>query len=132
MRASKPKGSEGANILYFGGQSARRDFIYRDELESFQSGGTLSQLHLAFSRDQPQKVYVQHLLQRQADADDLVAMLDQGTYFYVCGATSMGTDVLEAVVAVLQDKKKLSRTKAEALVQELQKAGKYVQELWTT
>ena len=90
LRAGKPLGSLGANTLYFGCQSQNRDFIYRDELEAFQKSKTLTGLHLAFSRDQSDKVYVQHHLARDLDAASLMDSLDKGAHVYVCGATNMG------------------------------------------
>ena len=47
-------------ILFFGSRQKDRDFLYGDELESWKNQGMLSDLVCAFSRDQPQKVYVQH------------------------------------------------------------------------
>src|SRR3546814_390722 len=54
--------STGENILFFGCKNRELDFIYRDELEQFQDDGTLTTTHLAFSREQSHKVYVQHLM----------------------------------------------------------------------
>lgn len=125
------RNASSTNILYFGCQSIKKDYIYREELESFQQRKILTQLELAFSRDQREKVYVQHLLQRQEDATSLVANLDQGAYVYVCGATNMGNDVMEAIVTILQQKKTISKSEAENYLKRLQNNGRYVQELWT-
>merc|ERR1711871_428053 len=128
---TKQTGKNGSNVLYFGCQSVNKDFIYRDELETFQRNNTLSQLELAFSRDQAHKVYVQHLLQRKEDAAALMNGLESGAYVYVCGATSMGTDVMEAVTDIVQKSKRMSRSGAEGYLKELQGNGRYVQELWS-
>ena len=128
QRANAPTGS---NSLYFGCQSASRDFIYRNELEAFVASKTLSKLEVAFSREQLGKVYVQHLLQREADSDALVSSIDFGAYIYVCGGTSMGADVMETVISVVEKKKSISRNAAEAFVKDLQSKGQYVQELWS-
>merc|ERR1711871_1523052 len=80
---------------------------------------------------QQKKVYVQHLLQRQDDASSLLANLDQGAHVYVCGATNMGTDVMEAITAIIQKGKKMSKSGADNYLKELQNNGRYVQELWT-
>jgi NADPH-ferrihemoprotein reductase len=124
-------GKSGSNVLYFGCQSVNKDYIYRDELEVFQQNNTLTDLQLAFSRDQEDKVYVQHLLQREKDAAALMTSLEEGAYIYVCGATSMGTDVLETVVSIIQKKKRMSKDGANSFLKELQNNGRYVQELWT-
>lgn len=129
----------GENILYFGCKYASVDYIYRDELEQFRKDGVLTQLHTAFSRDGPKKVYVQHLLAQHAA--DLLELLDvdkksksssAGAYVYVCGATSMGNDVMAAFVSMLQEHKKMSKTDATNYIKELQDCGRYVQELWSS
>lgn len=53
---TKPTTTRGENVLYFGCKRAAEDYIYRDELEQALKDGALSQLHLAFSRDQKEKV----------------------------------------------------------------------------
>jgi len=131
VRAGAPLGSLGSNTLYFGCQSSVKDFIYRKELEAFVASKMLTKLEVAFSREQSQKVYVQHLLQREPDRDALIANIDAGGYIFVCGGTTMGTDVMETIVSAVQTKKALSRGAAETLVKDLQLKGRYVQELWS-
>ncbi len=58
-------------------------------------------------------------------------LIDQGGSLYVCGATAMGTDVMNAVVSLLKTHQKLSTEEATAMVKKLQEKGRYVQELWT-
>jgi hypothetical protein len=45
-----------ATTLYFGCRSTHEDYIYRDELESFEADHTLARLEVAFSRDADKKV----------------------------------------------------------------------------
>jgi sulfite reductase (NADPH) flavoprotein alpha-component len=74
-------------------------------------------------------VYVQHLI---ADAGaDVWALLARGAHVYVCGATSMGHDVLAAFEAVHEAHGGLQAAEAKAAVKALQAAGRYVQELWS-
>ena len=73
----------GETVLLFGCRHKNEDYIYEDELEGYRDDGVLSQLHVAFSRDQPQKVYVQHILKKIGA--DIWAMLEKQGYFYVCG-----------------------------------------------
>jgi len=129
-RSKQSKGSN-KNILYFGCKKKNVDFIYHDELEAFKSNGTLTQFHIAFSREQSKKVYVQHLLTRDEDAKAIVTDIDKGAYIYVCGATQMGHDVNEAIISILMKHKNLNQKAAADLVSNLQKQGRFVQELWT-
>ena len=124
-------GSAGTNTLYFGCQKSTVDFIYKDEIEAMAASKVISHLHLAFSREQEKKVYVQHLISRPENARELMKDLDQGGYIYVCGATSMGVDVMDAIVKVIMEQKTLKKEAAVEFVKDLQKKGRYVQELWT-
>ena len=73
----------GDTILYFGCRRKAEDFIYKDELETFASGGSLTKLYTAFSRDQDQKVYVQHLLDQHKD--ETWKVLENNGHIYICG-----------------------------------------------
>ena len=70
-------------MLYFGCRKKSEDYIYQDELEDYLSEGTLTKLHLAFSRDQPHKVYVQHLM--KDNKEEIWKLLESGGHVYVCG-----------------------------------------------
>ena len=119
------------NVLYFGCKKSTEDFIYADELKAFETSGTLTKLHLAFSRESTEKVYVQHLIKKPENAESFVADLESGAYVYVCGATKMGEDVLKAIQDILQTYKKMSKDEADKYIKSLQSSGRYVQELWT-
>jgi len=85
-------GATGKNWLFFGDQRAATDFMYRDELDAMVSDGFLTRLSTAFSRDQAQKIYVQHRMAEHAK--ELFDWLEAGAHFYVCGdANRMAKDV---------------------------------------
>jgi sulfite reductase (NADPH) flavoprotein alpha-component len=91
----------GENWLFFGEQRAATDFYYRDEIAAWRCEGRLTRLDLAFSRDEEEKIYVQHrMIERGAE---LWRWLDRGAHFYVYGdASRMAKDVdivLRMVVA---------------------------------
>jgi len=127
----------GSNTLYFGCKNSKQDFIYKDELVDYRDNKKiLTKLHLAFSREDPKKkVYVQHLLAEEENAKALIADLDKGGCIYVCGATAMGADVMEAIEAILVQHKSAdgitSAEKAKAYIETLHNSGRYVQELWS-
>lgn len=73
----------GKTALYFGCRHKSEDFIYEEELTEYEKEGVISALSVAFSRDQPHKVYVQHKLKE--DAKKIWSLLEQQGYFYVCG-----------------------------------------------
>lgn len=129
--AGSSAAAPGDCTLYFGCKKETEDFIYKEELQQYLSAGVLTKLHLAFSRDTQQKVYVQHLLREPANSSALLADLDRGAHIYVCGATAMGSDVMEAIVSIVQSSKGISKEEALAFVNSLQQQGRYVQELWS-
>lgn len=122
----------GQTILFFGCKRRDQDYIYESELCAFKADGTLSELHLAFSREGAEKVYVQHLLSKPAVASKMWSMVNsQNAHIYVCGATNMGHDVSKAFLEIFQDSGKLSESDATTLLKGLQHTGRYIQELWS-
>jgi len=119
------------NVLYFGCKREDQDYIYRDELEAYQQDGTLQELHLAFSRQNPnQKEYVQHLL-KQNGASTYNLLEAQGAYVYVCGGVKMGHDVTETLKEILVSEGSMSPDEATDYMAKLSSQGRYVQELWS-
>ena len=81
--------------LFFGHQHASKDFLYEDEIKRWQLHGTLDRVSFAWSRDQADKVYVQHRILEAAD--ELWSWIQQGALIYVCGdAQGMAPAVAEA------------------------------------
>ncbi|MBN8488946.1 MAG: reductase, partial [Burkholderiales bacterium] len=96
LHERRARGARGRNWLFFGEQHAASDFYYRDELEAMQRDGLLTHLSLAFSRDQADKVYVQHRLREHGA--ELWSWLQDGASLYVCGdASRMAHDVEQAL-----------------------------------
>jgi sulfite reductase (NADPH) flavoprotein alpha-component len=94
-------GAKGKNWLFFGDQHAATDFLYADEIETMLRDGTLTRLDTAFSRDQPEKIYVQQRILE--NARELFAWLENGAHFYVCGdAKRMAKDVDHALHHIIE------------------------------
>ena len=85
-------GARGRNWLVFGHRNYTHDFLYQLEWQDLLKSGVLTRLDVAFSRDQPEKRYVQHALW---DARrELYAWVQEGAAIYVCGdANAMAKDV---------------------------------------
>ena len=129
-RKTVSEGEHGANILYFGCKNRSMDYIYQDELQSFSNEGTLTELRLAFSREQEKKVYVQHLLAEQA-AETWRLIHDDKASIFVCGAVKMGADVDHTLQDIISEHGEMTRDKAKAYLDKLAMAGRFVQELWS-
>lgn len=119
----------GKNILYFGCKKRDLDFIYEDELKSFEKEGTLTQMHVAFSREQDKKVYVQHLLSKNSK-DTWKLISKSGAYIYVCGGVKMGQDVSDALKRIISEHGDLNTTDAKKYLDGMASDGRFVQELW--
>ena len=101
LQERRASGAPGRNWLFFGDQRAATDFMYREEMETMQREGTLTWLDTAFSRDQAEKIYVQHRMRERAR--ELFEWLEGGAYFYVCGdAKQMAKDVDAALHEAIQ------------------------------
>merc|ERR1712232_871664 len=104
-------------------------YLYKDELAAFQKSGILTQLHLAFSREQTEKVYVQHLLAKNSkETWDLIDA--KGAYVYVCGGVKMGADVTEALRKIVAEYGQRSSDDAKKYIEKMTSTGRFVQELW--
>ncbi|HET6912485.1 MAG TPA: assimilatory sulfite reductase (NADPH) flavoprotein subunit [Rhodanobacteraceae bacterium] len=88
-------GARGRNWLFFGNPHFRSDFLYQAEWQAALKSGTLHRLDLAFSRDQAEKIHVQHRVREHGR--ELYAWLENGAHLYVCGAAAMAHGV-EAVL----------------------------------
>lgn len=121
--------AEGRSWLFFGDRSFTHDFLYQLDWQDALKDGSLTRMDVAFSRDTPKKVYVQHKLwDRRAD---LIAWLDGGAYFYVCGdAKTMAKDVRAALVRAYADVKSLSPEAAEQAVVTLEREKRYLQDTY--
>jgi sulfite reductase (NADPH) flavoprotein alpha-component len=122
-------GASGKNWLFFGDQHYTYDFLYQLEWQEQLKEGVLTKLDVAFSRDQPEKVYVQDRMIQQAG--ELYQWLEAGAHFYVCGdANRMASDVHEALVTVVQTQAGLTHEAAEAYVENLKKTKRYQRDVY--
>jgi sulfite reductase (NADPH) flavoprotein alpha-component len=119
----------GKSWLFFGDRTFTHDFLYQLDWQEALNGGVLTRMDVAFSRDTPEKVYVQHKIwDRRAE---LVEWLDKGAYFYVCGdAKAMAKDVRAALVQAYADVKSLSPEAAEQAVATLEREKRYLQDTY--
>jgi sulfite reductase (NADPH) flavoprotein alpha-component len=119
----------GKSWLFFGDRTFTHDFLYQLDWQEALNGGALTRMDVAFSRDTPEKIYVQHKIwDRRAE---LVEWLDKGAYFYVCGdAKAMAKDVRAALVRAYADVRSLSPEAAEQAVATLEREKRYLQDTY--
>ncbi len=129
LQERRALGHRGRNWLFFGDQHRSDNFYYRAELESMADDGFLNRMDLAFSRDQADRVYVQHkMLDYGAD---LFRWLDEGAHFYVCGdGTRMARDVDAALTSIIKRHGGMSEEKAHDFKRELVADKRYVRDVY--
>jgi len=119
----------GRNWLFFGHQRSNCDFFYEDEFKAMRTGGLLTRLTLAWSRDGDQKIYVQDRMRETGR--DLWAWLADGAHIYVCGdAKRMAKDVELALVDIVAQHGARTPEEASAFVADLKKKGRYQQDVY--
>ncbi|ASK91233.1 assimilatory sulfite reductase (NADPH) flavoprotein subunit [Xanthomonas campestris pv. trichodesmae] len=121
-------GAKGRNWLFFGAQHFNTDFLYQAEWQQALQRGELHGLDLAFSRDQAEKLYVQHRL--RARGAEVYAWLQGGAHVYVCGAISMGKDVHAALLEIVASHGALDAEAASAYLTQLQVEGRYARDVY--
>jgi len=122
-------GTQGRNWLFFGDQHFVSDFLYQTELLTFFETGTLTRLNTAFSRDQKDKIYVQHRMMQQAT--ELFEWIKNGASIYVCGAKyPMSTDVENTLLQIIQTKGDMSEEAAMHYLNEMSEHGKYHKDVY--
>ena len=122
-------GDAGHNWLFFGDRHAAHNFYYRDELLDMFRDGFLSRLDLAFSRDQEERIYVQHrMIEKGAE---LWEWLQDGAHLYVCGdASRMAKDVDAALTKIAKTHGRMSDEQAHDYKRELVAAKRYLRDVY--
>ncbi len=123
------QGASGDSWLFFGDRNSDSDFLYQLEWQRHLKQKHLTRMDVAFSRDQRQKIYVQHRIAEKAA--ELNRWIENGAAIYVCGdAKRMAGDVHEALLGVLEKQAHLDRDAAELRLKELRSAGRYQRDVY--
>ncbi len=129
LEERKARGAKGKTWLFFGNPNAATDFFYQHELEDYLREGVLAKLDTAFSRDQRNKIYVQHRMIQ--NSMELWAWLQEGACFYVCGdASKMAPDVDSALHRIAVAQGRLSEDGAVEFVKRLTAEGRYLRDVY--
>src|SRR5471032_2836041 len=121
--------ANGRSWLFFGDRQFTHDFLYQLDWQDALDRKSVTRMDVAFSRDTPQKVYVQNKLWDQRH--DMIEWLDGGAYFCVCGdAKNMAKDVRATLVRAFADVKALTPEAAEQAVASLERDKRYLQDTY--
>lgn len=123
------RGAKGKNWLFFGDQHFSYDYLYQLEWLDYLESGVLSEIGLAFSRDQKVKVYVQDRMRERGA--DLFRWMEEGAHLYVCGdASRMAKDVQQALIDIIAQHGNKTPEDAKAYLEAMRKAKRYQRDVY--
>jgi sulfite reductase (NADPH) flavoprotein alpha-component len=128
LQERRARGATGRNWLFFGDQRRATDFLYEEELTGYQRDGLLTRLDAAFSRDQAERVYVQHRMRERSA--ELWAWLEEGALLFVCGASRMARDVDAALAAIIARQGSRTLSEAKAYLATLAREQRYLRDVY--
>ncbi|MDP2891040.1 MAG: flavodoxin domain-containing protein, partial [Bacteroidota bacterium] len=119
---------QGKSWLIFGEKHRDFDFFYQKEWKYWLANNYLTRLDVAFSRDQAEKIYVQHKIEEQAD--DFYQWLNRGAHLYICGSVAMGNEVRQAICRVIQTAGGKTEKEATFYIEKLMNENRIHQDLY--
>lgn len=129
VEARSEREAFGKNWLFFGNPNFTTDFLYQTEWLQHLKRGTLDRLDVAFSRDQSEKIYVQHRLRERSKL--IYERLENGAYFYVCGdKNNMASDVQQAVVQIIANESGKGEEQAVEYLKNLKKQRRFLEDVY--
>lgn len=122
-------GASGKNWLFFGEQHFISDFLYQTEIQNFVETNLLTKIDTAFSRDQSEKIYVQHKIQKKGA--EFFEWLEAGSYVYLCGAKEpMSIDVEQMILKIIETFGERSEEDAKQYLENLKETGRYLTDVY--
>ena len=122
-------GASGRNWLFFGDQHFTTDFSYQTEWQNWFSTGVLTKISLAFSRDQEEKIYVQHRMLQQAK--EVFEWIEKGAVVYLAGTKNpMGKDVEHTLVQIIKEQGKKTEEEATQYFEKMKDELRYMEDLY--
>ncbi len=130
LQARDHQHAKGENWLFFGDRHAKSDFLYRDEIEHYFNKGLLTRLNTAFSRDQSEKIYVQHLM--EDNSHTLYEWIDKkNAIVYICGnKRTLGKDVKVTLEKIISREGGLSASEALSYLNAMKRDGRLQTDLY--
>ena len=129
MQQRDNEGAGGKNWLFFGNPHFTDDFLYQVEWQKYVKDGLLTNIDLAWSRDQAEKIYVQDKI--RAKGAEVWRWIKEGAHLYVCGdANRMAKDVEQALLDVVVEHGAMDRETADEFLSELRIERRYQRDVY--
>ncbi len=122
-------GATGRSWLFFGEQHFVTDFLYQTEIQSWLETGVLSKVNVAFSRDQKEKIYVQHKMLEEGAS--FFEWIDSGAFLYICGSkVPMSIDVENSLLKIIRKHGNRSQEEAIQYLDDMKEDGRYLKDVY--
>ncbi|WP_343152516.1 assimilatory sulfite reductase (NADPH) flavoprotein subunit [Buchnera aphidicola] len=121
--------SKGKNWLFFGNQYFTEDFLYQIEWQRYFKNKLLTKVSLAWSRDQKEKIYVQHKIREHGLS--VWEWIKSGAYIYVCGdAFNMAKEVEQTLLSIFEQYGNMNKKSAEEFLFTLRNKKRYQRDVY--
>jgi sulfite reductase (NADPH) flavoprotein alpha-component len=129
LQQRETENKTGGAWLFFGDRRFQSDFLYQVEWQKWLKSNHLEKMDVAFSRDQEEKIYVQHkLLENQ---EEIFGWLEDGAHLYLCGdMKSMAKDVNKTILEIIKTQGGVSIEKAGEYVKKLKREKRFQQDVY--
>ncbi len=124
MQQRKSKDIIGNTWLFYGDRKSKTDFLYQNEWQELQENNILEKIDVAFSRDQEDKVYVQHKLTE--NKKEIFDWFENGAYFYLCGdRRKLSKNINNTLLEIIKSEGGMSQEQAEKYLKNLKREKRY-------
>jgi len=129
LEAKNENKTWGELTLFFGCRKGNTDYLYKEELEKAKENGTIVNLHVAFSREQEKRIYVQQLIAQEKE-ELLKLIFQKNATIYLCGSTEMGKQVMKEFSKLAAAHFKCNLIQSAIKIEEMEKQKRIIKELW--
>jgi sulfite reductase (NADPH) flavoprotein alpha-component len=129
LQQRETENKTGGAWLFFGDRRFQSDFLYQVEWQKWLKSNHLEKMDVAFSRDQEEKIYVQHKLLE--NKEEIFRWLEDGAHLYLCGdMKSMAKDVNKTILEIIKTQGGVSIEKAGEYVKKLKREKRFQQDVY--
>ncbi|QIE02119.1 assimilatory sulfite reductase (NADPH) flavoprotein subunit [Buchnera aphidicola] len=122
-------GSTGKNWIFFGNTNFTEDFLYQLEWQEYIKKGLITNMHVVWSRDQENKLYVQDKMRE--NSKEIWSWIQEGAIIYICGnATKMAKDVEKALLDIISENGKMNLDNADEFLNNLRLNKRYKRDVY--
>ena len=121
----------GEIYLFLGSRHKVEEYLYGELWEAWRDAGIITHIGAAFSRDQPEKIYIQDRI-KEVLPSLKTAFCDKEGSFYLCGPTWPVPNITEALQSILKTDadEKGKKINLNEAIEKLKDTGRYILEVY--